>query len=69
MELLARTIAVYTLPFSLGFGYAGLCFASPLAWIAATALLFISYRIKIRKKLQDFAYQAASTEQAELLHS
>lgn len=66
MELVARTIAVYTLPFALGFGYAGLCFASPLAWIAATVLLFVSYRIKIRKKLHAYYGQADLAKQTSL---
>ncbi len=67
MELAARTVAVYTLPFSLGFGYAGLCFASPLAWIAATVLLFLSYRVKLRKKLAEYSSYCDSSSQAQAM--
>lgn len=46
-ELVARTIAAYTLPSA--FGFLGVCFAGPLAWIAAALPLFIAYTVIIRK--------------------
>lgn len=45
-ELAARTIASYTLPGI--FGYAGICIAGPLAWIAATIPLAITYFVIIK---------------------
>lgn len=45
-ELAARTIASYTLPGV--FGYAGICIAGPLAWIAATIPLAIAYFVIIK---------------------
>lgn len=45
-ELAARTIASYTLPGI--FGYAGICIAGPLAWIAATIPLAIAYFVIIK---------------------
>lgn len=46
-ELVARTVAAYTLP--LAMGYAGVCAAGPLAWICATIPLAIAYFIIINK--------------------
>jgi putative MATE family efflux protein len=45
-ELVARTVAAYTLPAVWGFG--GVCAAEPLAWCAATFPLAIAYHIIIR---------------------
>lgn len=46
-ELVARTVAAYTLPAVMGF--AGICTAEPLAWIAATVPLGIAYYIIMSK--------------------
>ncbi|MGL5152379.1 MAG: MATE family efflux transporter [Clostridium sp.] len=49
-ELLARGAVAFTLPTYLGF--MGICLADPVAWIAASIPLMISYRIKINKLLK-----------------
>ena len=52
-ELVARIIAAFTLP--MWFGYLGVCYASPVAWIAAAIILPICYAVQIqgiRKKLE-----------------
>jgi len=46
-ELIARTLAAYTLPFVLG--YKGICLAGPLAWLVAAIPLFIAYSVIIRR--------------------
>lgn len=46
-ELVARTVAAYTLP--LVWGYAGICAAEPLAWVAATVPLAIAYHVILSK--------------------
>ena len=51
-ELVARIIAAFTLP--MWFGYLGVCYASPVAWVAAAIILPICYAVQIqgiRKKL------------------
>lgn len=45
-ELVARTVAAYTLP--VVWGYAGICYAGPFAWIVAALPLFIAYSVIIR---------------------
>ena len=45
-ELVARTVAAYTLPSLMGF--AGICSAGPLAWLCATIPLAISYYITMK---------------------
>ena len=46
-ELVFRIIAAFTLP--IAFGYTGLCFASPAAWVAAGFALPFCYFYQIRK--------------------
>ncbi len=51
-ELIARIIAAFTLP--IWFGYAGVCYASPVAWVCAAVILPVCYFMqmkRIRKKL------------------
>lgn len=45
-ELVARSIAAYTLPSLIGFS--GVCIAGPLAWIAAAVPLGIAYHVIIK---------------------
>lgn len=46
-ELVARTVASYTLPYV--FGFAGICMAGPIAWFSAAIPLFIAYMVIIRR--------------------
>ena len=46
-ELIARSLAAYTLPVVMGF--AGICAAEPLAWASAAFPLAIAYSVIIRK--------------------
>lgn len=46
-EFVARLLVIFTLPAVLG--YIGVCLASPIAWLAAAVLLFIRYRLWIKK--------------------
>ncbi len=46
-ELIARTVAAYTLPSIIGF--AGICTAEPMAWLAAAIPLAIAYYITMHK--------------------
>lgn len=48
-ELVARTIVAFTLPALIG--YAGICLAGPMAWIAAAIPLILSYSKKINTML------------------
>ena len=51
-ELVARALAAFTLP--IWFGYLGVCYASPVAWVAAALILPFCYLVQmrgIRKKL------------------
>lgn len=50
-ELLARFVVAFTLPVLLG--YTGICLASPLAWIAATIPLSITYFKRINEMLNE----------------
>ncbi len=51
-ELIARSIVAFTLPETLGF--AGICLAGPIAWMAAAIPLCITYIIVIRKMLKEW---------------
>lgn len=51
-ELLVRVIVAFTLPSIIGF--TGICFASPIAWIAATIPLFIKYIKTISKMMKNY---------------
>ncbi len=46
-ELLFRVLVALSLPAYLG--YVGICLASPIAWVAASALLFFAYRIQLKR--------------------
>ena len=46
-EMIARLFGAFVLPFIMG--YAGICFASPLAWMAATFPLAAAYHYIIRR--------------------
>ena len=47
IELVARTIAAFTLPVFLG--YQGVCLASPAAWMGAGFILPFCYLARMRK--------------------
>ena len=49
-ELLFRVLAALTLPIYLG--YMGICLASPIAWVAASILLFFAYRLQMKRLTQ-----------------
>ena len=49
-ELLFRVLVALTLPTYLG--YMGICLASPIAWVAASALLFFAYRLQMKRLTQ-----------------
>ena len=52
-ELVARAIAAFTLP--IWFGYLGVCYASPVAWVCAAIILPICYFVQmkgIRRRLR-----------------
>ena len=46
-ELIARALGAIILGYY--FGYSGICFATPLAWIFGSIVLFIGYRISLLK--------------------
>lgn len=46
-ELVARVVVAFTLPALMG--YAGICIAGPVAWIAATVPMMIKYKYHIKK--------------------
>lgn len=50
-ELVVRVVVAFTLPSLIG--YAGICLASPLAWIGATIPLSIAYFIRINNMLNE----------------
>ena len=47
LELIARSIAAFTLPKYIGF--TGICLSDPVAWIAASVFLMITYYKKMKK--------------------
>ena len=49
-ELIARVIGAFVL--GSYFGYTGVCFATPMAWIAAAVVLYIGYKISLKKQLK-----------------
>ena len=51
-ELIARMIVSFTLPGMIGF--AGICLAGPIAWVAAAVPLGITYRIEMKKMMKDW---------------
>ena len=46
-ELLARALVAFTLPKFIGF--TGICLSDPIAWIAASVPLMVTYYRKIKK--------------------
>ena len=53
MELVSRLIAILAL--SKPFGYGGVCFADPAAWLTTGILLIVTYYVwemRMRKKIQ-----------------
>ena len=51
-ELAARSLVAFTLPKFIGF--TGICLADPVAWIAASIPLMITYHRKIKKIMNDY---------------
>ena len=61
MELIIRTAVAFILPGMIG--YAGVCLASPFAWIGATVWLMYSYfkvRLRLEKKLNELKLESVS---------
>lgn len=56
-ELIARAVVSFTLPGVIGF--AGICLAGPLAWMAAAIPLGITYFIEIKKMMNDWKLRQA----------
>ena len=50
LELIARSIVAFTLPKYIGF--TGICLSDPVAWIAASVFLMITYYKKMKKRFQ-----------------
>ena len=51
-ELIARTIAAYTLPGIIG--YTGIIIAGPIAWFSAAIPLWIAYMVIIKKLEKEY---------------
>jgi len=49
-ELIARVLGAFVL--GSYFGYTGVCFATPMAWIAAAVVLYTGYKISLKKQLK-----------------
>ena len=49
-ELIARTVCAFSLGYL--FGYEGVCYATPMAWIAAAIVLYAGYKISLKKQLK-----------------
>ena len=64
-ELIARVVVAFTLPMLIG--YAGICFASPIAWIAATIPLGIAYFKRINNMLYNKNNFNISTESESIV--
>ena len=56
-ELIARAVVSFTLPGIIGF--TGICLAGPLAWVAASVPLGITYFIEIKKMMKDWQLRQA----------
>ena len=56
-ELIARTVVSFTLPGIIGF--TGICLVGPLAWVAASVPLGITYFIEIKKMMKDWQLRQA----------
>ena len=50
-ELIMRT--VFAFAFGFKFGFLGICFATPAAWLGATVVLFSGYKISLLKILKN----------------
>ena len=49
-ELIARALGAFVLGYY--FKYTGLCFATPLAWLSGALVLYIGYKINIKRKFR-----------------
>ncbi len=49
-ELIARTACAFI--FGYYYGYTGICTATPAAWIAATIVLFVGYKLSLKKNIK-----------------
>jgi len=49
-ELIARTACAFIM--GAYFGYTGVCYAAPMAWIAASVVLYVGYKISLKKQLK-----------------
>jgi len=49
-ELIARILGAFILGYY--FSFTGVCFATPAAWIAATVVLFLGYKINLKKNIK-----------------
>ncbi len=56
-ELIARSVVAFALPGVLG--YAGICLAGPIAWVAAAVPLGITYIVVIRQMLKSWRLRQA----------
>lgn len=61
-ELIARTICAFVLGHY--FGYIGLCTATPAAWVAASIVLFVGYRISLSRHLKQIKNKDTEIEPA-----
>lgn len=61
-ELIARTVAAFTLP--VWFGYVGICLAGPIAWFSAAFPLAIAYFVIIKKikTPKELCYESQKTK-------
>jgi len=48
-ELIARTVCAFSLGYL--FGYKGVCYATPMAWLAAAIVLYVGYKMSLKKQL------------------
>jgi len=49
-ELIARTVCAFVM--GSYFGYSGVCYATPMAWIAAAVVLYTGYKMSLKKQLK-----------------
>lgn len=49
-ELIARTLCAFVCGYY--FGYTGICIATPVAWLSASAVLYIGYIISLKKQIK-----------------
>ncbi len=66
IELVIRAIAAFTLP--IAYGYTGICFSSPLAWVTAGFALpfcYLAYIRKLESRMGDISKALASQEEGK----